>query len=497
MSNVMLCRHGQVQSVVIMKIIRTSAASVVSSGGLSSGAYMTPHEVHLAQPTARPSDYHHALSEARRRIIATDQWAGSQLMGRRWPIGCVALEITQRCNLDCTACYLSENSEGVKDIPLEELFRRIDLIFDHYGPNTNVQVTGGDPTLRKREELVAIVRRLSHKGMRASLFTNGIRAKRELLVELVEAGLVDVAFHVDLTQERKGYESEVALNEIRQDYVERARGLPLSVMFNATIFDRNFEEIPAIVRFFVRNCDVVRLASFQLQAETGRGTLGRRNAAIAVQSVQEQIEKGARSSISFDALRVGHARCNRYGMIFVANNRAYDALDDRRLLEAILERMPLLSFDRRSRSKVTATFMRGVLTSPYLSFKAAGWVVRKAWQAKADLWAARGRVNKLSFVIHNFMDACRLERDRVDACAFTAMTQRGPISMCLHNAKRDAFILAPIRLSGPEGERFWNPISGELMEEPAGMQRPPDPNRRAAKGRLKRAATAAGAAIVG
>jgi len=324
---------------------------------------------------------------------------------------------------------------------------------------TPVQVTGGDPTLRKREELVAIVRRLSHKGMRASLFINGIRAKRELLIELVEAGLVDVAFHVDLTQERRGYESEVALNEIRQDYIERARGLALSVMFNATIFDCNFEEIPAIVQFFVRNCDVVRLASFQLQAETGRGTLGQRSAAITVQSVQEQIEKGARSPISFDTLRVGHACCNRYGMIFVTNNIAYDALDDRELLEAIRKRMPLLSFDRRSRSKIIATFGQGILSSPYLSLKAARWFLRKAWQAKSDLWAARGRVNKLSFIIHNFMDACRLER-RVDACAFTAMTQRSPISMCLHNAKRDAFILAPIRLNGPEGERFWNPLSG-------------------------------------
>jgi 7,8-dihydro-6-hydroxymethylpterin dimethyltransferase len=457
---------------------------------------MTPHEVQLAQPTARPSDYHHALSEARHRIIATDQWTANQLMGRRWPIGCVALEITQRCNLDCTACYLSEHSEAVKDIPLEELFRRIDLIFDHYGPHTNVQVTGGEPTLRKREELVAIVRRISNKGMRASLFTNGIRAKRELLVELVEAGLVDVAFHVDMTQGRKGYESEFALNAVRQEYVDRARGLPLSVMFNTTVVDRNFDAVPGIVEFFVRNCDVVRLASFQLQADTGRTILGRRSDAITIRSVQEQIEKGARSSISFDTLRVGHSCCNRYGMIFVTNDKAYDALDDRRLLEAILERMPLLSLDRRSRSKVIATFVKGILSGPDLSAKAVYWLFQKAWQARADLWAARGRVNKLSFIIHNFMDACRLERARVDACAFMAMTQRGPISMCLHNAKRDAFILAPVRLSGPEGDRFWNPVSGELVEKSAGMHRPPNPNRKTKKGRIRRPITADDTAIV-
>ena len=412
-------------------------------------------------------------------------------MGRRWPIGCVALEITQRCNLDCAACYLSEHSESVKDVPLEELFRRIDLMFDHYGPDTNVQVTGGDPTLRQRDELVAIVRRIARKGMRPALFTNGIRAKRALLAELAEAGLVDVAFHVDLTQGRRGYESEVALNAIRQDYIERARGLPLSVMFNTTIFAGNFEEVPAIVQFFVRNCDVVRLASFQLQAETGRGTLRQRSAAITMQSVQDQIEKGTGSPVSFDALRVGHARCNRYGMIFVTNERAYDALDDRRSLEAVLERMPLLSFDRRSRTKVLSTFAKGILASPYLSCKAAGWLLRKAWQARTDLWAARGGVNKLSFVIHNFMDACRLERDRVDACAFMAMTQQGPISMCLLNAKRDSFILAPIRLSETGGERFWNPLSGEVTERSTGRHRIPQPNRKTAKGRLGRAVTAA------
>jgi molybdenum cofactor biosynthesis enzyme MoaA len=478
----------------MMEIIRASTDGAVPSGSTSprSGSYMTMHEVHLARPMLWPPACHDALSDARRRVVTAGQWTPNQLLGRRWPIGCVALEITQRCNLDCAACYLSEKSEAVKDIPLVELFRRIDHIFEHYGSNTNVQVTGGDPTLRKREELVAIVSRISQKGMRPALFTNGIRAKRELLVELVKAGLVDVAFHVDMTQGRKGYESEVALNAIRQEYIERARGLPLSVLFNTTVFDHNFEEIPQIVEFFVRNCDVVRLASFQLQAETGRGTLGRRSETISARSVQEQIEKGAKSSISFDALRVGHSRCNRYGMILVTNNRAYDALDDRQSLEAVLDRMPLLSFDRRSRTKVIATFVKGILSSPYLSLRAIGWLVRKGWQVRTDLWAARGRVNKLSFVIHDFMDACRLERDRVDACSFMAMTQRGPISMCLHNAKRDAFILAPVRLSGPDGERVWNPLSGEATENPAGTHWQLEPNRKKAQARVAAAISVGG-----
>jgi hypothetical protein len=186
-----------------------------------SGRCMTLHEIRAAQPALRPADHLTGLIDARQRMIATGQWSASQFMGRRWPIGCVALEITQRCNLDCTACYLSEHSEAVKDVPIEEVFRRIDMIFDYYGLHTDVQVTGGDPTLRRRDELVAIVRRIHEKGMRPTLFTNGIRAKRDLLQELAVAGLVDVAFHVDMTQQRSGYGDEIALNALRQEYIDR------------------------------------------------------------------------------------------------------------------------------------------------------------------------------------------------------------------------------------------------------------------------------------
>ncbi len=57
------------------------------------------------------------LARARRKMRETGQWNPAQNMGRGWPIGCVALEITQCCKLDCTLCYLSESAEAIKDIP--------------------------------------------------------------------------------------------------------------------------------------------------------------------------------------------------------------------------------------------------------------------------------------------------------------------------------------------------------------------------------------------
>lgn len=71
-------------------------------------------------------------------------------------VACVSIEITERCNLGCTLCYLSELFESVRDVPLEEVFRRINAIVAHYDPGTDVQVSGGQPTLHRRHELMAI-----------------------------------------------------------------------------------------------------------------------------------------------------------------------------------------------------------------------------------------------------------------------------------------------------------------------------------------------------
>jgi hypothetical protein len=91
---------------------------------------------------------------------------------------------------------------------------------------------------------------------------------------------------------------------------------------------------------------------------------------------------------------------------------------------------------------------------------------------RRDLVAARGKVSKISFFIHNFMSACSLERDRVAACAFMVATADGPISMCLHNARRDDFLLRPLPIRHRAGAIFWNPITGRLQNDPHPVHAP-------------------------
>jgi len=443
---------------------------------------LSAREIADWQPEAPLADGVTPLQRAERRLRNAGQWHPAQTMGRRFPIGCVALEITQRCNLDCTLCYLSDRSEAVHDLPLSEIFRRIEVIREIYGPDTDIQVTGGDPTLRRRDELIAIVRRIADRGMRPALFTNGIKATRELLSELAAAGLVDVAFHVDTTQQRKGVRSEADLNAVRADCIARARGLGLSVLFNTTVHRGNLDEIPALVRFFIAHADTVRLASFQMQAETGRGIAGCRPDALTIERLAAAIGAGAGTPVCFDTPAIGHRQCNRYAMTLVTNGRVYDLYDDTALITGVLAASAGVKFDRTRPRRAVGALVGWLLRNPRMFARCLPWLLRKSWAMRRDLIAARGRAYKLSFFIHNFMDAGALERDRIEACSFMVATADGPISMCLHNARRDSFILKPLPVATPDGVRMWQPLTGAV----AGAA--PLPRRVLPKGRAAAAA---------
>ena len=398
---------------------------------------------------------HRALENARIRMGRF--FKRNQLLGRKGAIGCVSLEISQRCNLDCSLCYLSESSSKVRDMPIEELYKRLDMILKTYGPGTNVQVSGGEPTLREKDELLAIVRYARRIGLNPALFTNGIKCSRVLLEELSEAGLSDVAFHVDLTQKRSDHKTEKELNGLRMELMEMARGLPLLVVFNTTVHESNFEEVPELVKFFIENSDVVGMASFQLQADTGRGTLHQRPQLISLQSVQDKISQGAGNVLPWDTILIGHPKCHTYVPAFATNGKAFGIIDDELIFSDFLRDFSNVTHDRREGpAKIAWTYFKKGIRHPKWIIRALTYFLPRMWKMKKDILLGKGRVNKISFFIQNFMDKDNLDSERIDACSFMVMTKDGPISMCKHNANRDDYILQPIEISeGTERKTFY------------------------------------------
>jgi hypothetical protein len=47
------------------------------------------------------------------------------------------------------------------------------------------------------------------------------------------------------------------------------------------------------------------------------------------------------------------------------------------------------------------------------------------------------------------------------------MTRDGPISMCIHNAQRDAFIMQPVTVRSGGGPAPWHPLGTATVPDPA------------------------------
>ncbi len=423
----------------------------------------TAHSFPASAPAGRRFTGPDRRARLREGLRRSGEFHGGQTAGRFYPVACVALEVTQRCNLDCTLCYLSDRAEMMYDPPLSVLFARLEMIRSHYGAGVSVQLTGGDPTLRKVEDLEALCREIKRLGMRSCLMTNGIRASRAFLTRLAAAGLDDVAFHVDMTQERRGFENEFDLNTVRRAYIRRTRGLGLRILFNTTVFEGNFDEIPVVARF-LRDRAEVAFVSFQMQADTGRGVLRDRPERITQDSVAQAVEEGYETPLHFDSAAVGHSKCNRYASVVTAGGRARSLLSNTSLVQRVIAALERADRSTDGHMAIRDSVRRMVLRNPLLALRAGTHLAGCALRLGSGL--LRGPVRRQAVFIHNFMGADALEEDRCASCVFMVATSSGPLSMCVHNAQRDMHLARPDRLDGPTGPKWWSAAIPQMSDDP-------------------------------
>ena len=173
------------------------------------------------------------------------------------PIGW--LEVTDVCNIHCKGCY-RQNLEG--HFPLERLKDEV-LMMKEFRNIDNVSLAGGEPLCHPEiEELVAFIH---EQGIKPYLLTNGKAATEERMRSLKVAGLAGVAFHIDMMQDRRGWEGkdEIGLLPLRDKYVDvmaAVGGIPTS--FGITVYKDNFEQIPDIVRWGIKNIKYVQGQTF-------------------------------------------------------------------------------------------------------------------------------------------------------------------------------------------------------------------------------------------
>lgn len=186
---------------------------------------------------------------------------------------CTALiEVTSRCNLDCSFCFADALDAKGSDPSIEQLRFQYESIMKVSG-RCNIQLSGGEPTVRDDlDDIIAIGVALGFPFIQVN--TNGIRmGKDEKYVQaLEEAGLNSIFLQFD------GVDDEVyqklrgrALFDIKCKAISNCQKYGIGVVLVPTIVPRiNVDSIGEIIRFGMSHSPTVRGVHFQPVSYFGR-----------------------------------------------------------------------------------------------------------------------------------------------------------------------------------------------------------------------------------
>lgn len=118
-------------------------------------------------------DYAHSiLADASGKGFFEAPRAAGMIHPTCYPLSIVQLQLTTRCNLNCTYCYATDRNEGSKQsLTYKEYTDLIDQVIK-LAPNAQFTLTGGEPLLHP--DCMRIARYIHDHGSKVDILTNGI-----------------------------------------------------------------------------------------------------------------------------------------------------------------------------------------------------------------------------------------------------------------------------------------------------------------------------------
>ena len=188
----------------------------------------------------------------------------------------VEIEVTQHCNQRCPVCFMSAESEPAaipSDPSMEELAGIYRSILTKTGPQTSIQLTGGEPTVRA--DLPEIIRLGREVGFEAiEINTNGVVLGQDpnFALQLFDAGVSGIYLQFDgLTGNvYKKIRGKNLLGD-KLNAIENCRAAGVQVVLAMTVIAGvNQDQMGDVLRFALQNRDVIAGIAYQPAFGSGR-----------------------------------------------------------------------------------------------------------------------------------------------------------------------------------------------------------------------------------
>jgi 7,8-dihydro-6-hydroxymethylpterin dimethyltransferase len=374
----------------------------------------------------------------------------------------ILLEVTRRCDLGCPVCYADTRAEG--DDPSLEVIAGWFLRAKEAAGNCNVQLSGGEPTLRDDlPKIVAEGKRLGFEFIQ--LNTNGLRLAwdRAFVKALKEAGLSSVFLQFDGTDEAvyRRLRGRPMLNE-KQEAIATCGENGIGVVLVPTLVPGlNTDNIGAILQTALDHSPVVRGVHFQPISYFGRFieqpsddrrfTLPELMEAIEVQS------KGTFRTTHFRPPGCENALCSFHGHYLVGSDQSVQSLhgpfesgDSSSMIQADQGAARAVAYVARQWTGAQANPVES-LAQDCCSSETKGNDLQGCCPPPGlmglDDFLARARQHLFSISAMAFQDVWNITLDRVRDCCIHVMSPKGTlIPFCLYN------------LTGLKGNRLYRPL---------------------------------------
>lgn len=158
----------------------------------------------------------------------------------------VYFEVTQKCNLKCSHCFVSASPKGYYGLDSQSIFQLLDEL--HRLRVLEIRFTGGEPTIRN--DWFDVLSYAKQKGFAVTLNTNGVFAKSKLkqtIERLQTLGLQQITVSVDGMQNvHDSIRGSGNFERVNLSLKAMATaGLPLRI--NSVINQKNLADIPALI----------------------------------------------------------------------------------------------------------------------------------------------------------------------------------------------------------------------------------------------------------